>query len=284
MKMKSKKALSTMQIILLIVAIITFLFILTFSNQALSDSKYEASLLECQLFFESVDGKPFYFGNELNEPTFNLFDSISNLCMSKEAMVYEKDVSNAVELVDDCWKKTGSGVDIYGVNARDSNFCVFCGFVTAKDEIDNFNEKFVSQVKLDSEKYSFLKNSSESASTNQDFLLKEENIPQSLNEEEPLMVFYYTYKPKFEGGFFGETATDVAVAASELTGSFGGALSTINYYISSEDERTITGVIIEPWEKIDDLDTEFNNRNDDPTIKVESKSLNCQNFVVPINN
>lgn len=291
--MKSNKKAVSMYIVGLIIAVISLLTFFPIITGAMTTAKYESSILQCQKFFEGIDGKAIYWGNKFDTPSLSLLNLISSFCPSKDVGVTSKDVTPAADLISDCWKKTGEGIDIMGVNSQDKNVCVFCGFVKSNGEVTNFNENLISE--LQKEKYDFLKVQSETTNSNPDFLYNKDLIPQTITKEKPLAVIYFTYKPNYvlsntisntQTTTFGTISNSVSSGACSFFGGLGGLATTASYFACDSNENTLTGITLEEWEYIEN-DIQFKT-DKEVNVKVipnnKFPKIKCDELIIPQEN
>lgn len=180
-------------IVFLILAIITILLIISTVNIYFQSSEYAQSNLACNLFFKNIEGKSAYWGPNTDTLQIKLINGIENLCSSKEVNIDEKSISDAAQIVKDCWFKTAEGVDIFGNNVRGQGICVYCGRIIVGEDIENFNELFENELKKERYKNLFSRNT-DAINMNARFM---KLVPEMLEKGDNLDVFYYTYQPEY---------------------------------------------------------------------------------------
>lgn len=256
---KSKKGMSMEFIIMLILSIIILLILTFYIYDSMNEGKYQASLVGCEMFFKQIEGKPAFFNNSLNQPNEKLFLSIASLCPSRSIKINDDEIQKVTGLIEDCWRKTGSGVDFYGATTQDVGVCLHCGSIEVDNEIPNFGD-LVKKELNNLEDSSLFDQSVEVVNLNPDTL---KQIPVAVSEKQRVEVFYYSYKPKFPsynedtgifeiiGDYFD---SEVLTPISEFIGNGGTLLSLANYLVSDSNVDTFAGIV---------LYREFDNTNKD---------------------
>jgi hypothetical protein len=283
---KNKKGLSWIIVVLLIVSLTAFIVIFLYSTNIIGQSTYESDILKCSILFSQIQGKPKFFSNELDEPTLEFERLTSNSCPSKDIKITENSAKNSAELVQDCWAKTGKGVDFFGANTNDLSICVYCGRIQSKDNIEDFNSKF-NEIIID-EKYQSLFEETEIINSNENFIKNPSNIPSKVNQDTSIGVFYFAYKPKIEclsdeGFSFTGCKEKLQISFSKFVGNFGGWFTTGAYLTSSGEEsyRPTTGILLG---SIDENKENKFVENSVPIGDKGDKQLECDLLIVPNDN
>ena len=275
----SKKGLSIGFLTALILAIVTLIFILVKAYGMLDDADYEGSLLNCNLLFNSMQGKPDFFGDGLDSPTEKFKKLVASTCPFKDFEISKSSYKNAAQLTKDCWFKGAQGSDILGANVENFGICVYCGQLTSEEDMD-FRKGFLEEIGKDEYKSMFEQDSS-SLNANAAYLLGEspENpeekdlspIPDRIGAGNAVGVFYYIYKPKIDCN---EIETDEKGKQTKNTINFancgdgiqrtasrylGSLLPTLNYLASSSSEDSVAGVILATM--TEDEESEFSGEN-----------------------
>ncbi len=288
---KNKKALSMTFVVTLIISIVFLLIFYSYQSGILKTAQYESKILECETFMNGVEGKALFFSNDLSKPTFTLLNSISQICPLKTEEISKNSLDSASELVQNCYREGGSGVDIMGANSNGNNICIFCGFLESKEEIENVNEKLVEEFKDEKNKKLF--EDKETSNLNKYFLNEEQNIPNSISQNNPIAVIYIShkieeYKSDAKDNFlFDDLNRDAdeiyESTKTEVSKLFGEMSPTLNQFLSSANTQTLTGVYLQSW----DYDNHIKDlvEKESPTINPSNYPLNinCQNLVIPIN-
>jgi hypothetical protein len=194
---ESAKAITYNIITILLIGMVFLLIMFFYISASAESAKYEQSLITCNQFFKSINGKSLYFNETVNTFTPKLSNSLRDLCPSKTVQVSSQNVKPALDLMKDCWFKTGSGTDIFPMIATDMKLCFYCGKITSNTNIESFKEKI--DAELRHEKYADLL-SKESEIINLNYATFENSIPETLDKEHELALYYYVYKPPVELG------------------------------------------------------------------------------------
>lgn len=284
--LNNSKAITTFVLVIIITSVITLLIIFLYSSTLIGESKYESSLMQCSILFNQINGKPNFFGNELNEPSEEFKTMLSKTCSSKEYKITKNSVVNAGQLVQDCWAKTGKGVDFFGANTNDLSICVYCGKVKTNDNINDFNTQFTNEI--NKEKYTSLFEETEMINSNENFLKNPSNLPTSIDRDNSIGVFYFAYRPKIEclgndGLSFEACKEQLQITFSKFIGSFGNWFTTGAYLTSSGEEayRPTAGILLG---KIEENKENKFVENRVPISSDNSKSLECDLLIVPDEN
>jgi len=239
-------------IISVIISIVTLLLLIPIMLNFLEEGDYQTSTIACSNFFQNIDGKPMFFTNELDNFDPSLITGIAGSCPSKTVQVTNKDVTNAVSLIKDCWFKSGLGADIFAANSKGLGICLYCGTIISDEEIVNFNELLKAELKLEKDS-SLFKNNSQIINLNPIFL---DSLPSSINEDKFIQVFYYTYRPEYPNRdkltFTNFLRDTIGTSFSKFVGSTSSYGSIINYYVSSSTIESFGGVLV---------DTQINNND-----------------------
>jgi hypothetical protein len=209
----------------------------------LAEGDYQTSNLGCNNFFQEINGRPMFFTNELDDFDPSLITAISGNCPSKNVEVTKKDVSNAVDLIKDCWFKSGSGANIYAANSRGIGLCLYCGTIKSDEEITNFNELLKQELKSEKDG-SLFKNNTGIVNLNPLFL---DSLPKNINKDKSIQVFYYIYRPEYARGdatvinFIRDT---IGESISKLVGTSSSYGAVANYYISGSTVETFGGILV----------------------------------------
>lgn len=285
--MKNKKADTKTTIIIGLILAIAVLVI--FSNWMISNSKvarYETSIMECNRFFNNIPTS--FFDNDGN-PKSEFYDTVEKLCPSKSEEV-GSNVRNVADLVSDCYMKAGNGVDFYSELSDDQSICLYCGKVTTKDTIEDFDEKFLKAINED--RYSNLFDISvESVNTNMIYLNDSINIPKTLEEDKSVGVFYYLVKPKakecnvdfdnIDDNIYGNCIESLEMDISRYFSTISPQLTKL---VTSTHAKSIGGVFlgsIEEFSTDGELDSEFGEGDDRVYIgdKKSSNVISCVRIV-----
>ncbi|MDA3855206.1 MAG: hypothetical protein PF569_03020 [Candidatus Woesearchaeota archaeon] len=244
---KSKKGMSWEFLIGLIVLGVVLIISFNYVQEFITEGEYRSSVIGCKTFFEQIDGKPAFFNNSLNDVSPKLYTAISKICPSRDYEIEKNQISPAANLISDCWDKTGAGEDIFGAEVRDKGICLYCGKITAKDEIPNFKDQILKE--FEKEEYSNLY--SEQTGANNVNKLYFEKIPNSLDEDKSAAVFYYAYKPPYPAPDkngeinFATFFDDVVLGKlSQVVGNLGAIGNYINYFTTTSSIDTYTGIIV----------------------------------------
>ena len=230
----NKKAMTVMNITLLIISIFTMLILMYIGNGMIKDSNYKNSLVECSYFFNNIKGQKVFFDN-LESSNNNLINSLSNICPSKTQIIDEKKINLASDLISDCYLKSGKGTDILPSKMGDDGICLYCGNIKTGNSIENFNQKLSTQ--LNNKKYiSLFEKNSDTINFNS-VTLNETNLPSKINLDEGASVFYYIFKP--------QTST-----TDKIQSWFSTQFTNFNFYdkiensLISSDVKTYSGVLV----------------------------------------
>jgi hypothetical protein len=277
---KSKKGMSMEFIIILILSIVTLIILTFYLYDSINDGRYISSIVGCQTFFKQIEGKRAFFDNSLNHPNQKLYDTIAKLCPSRTIDIKKGEIRKVTNLIQDCWEKTGSGVDFYGATTKGVGICLYCGSIEVQDEISNFNE-LVSKDLEKLEDKTLFDQSVEVVNLNKESL---KLIPQSVSNKQNVHVFYYSYRPEFppideSTGFFEITEnyidTEILDPLSEFIGGFGSIASLGIFAVTDSSVETYAGIV---------LDKEFDNsRKDVDEIKSVIATRGC-NVIIPEKN
>jgi hypothetical protein len=239
----NKKAVNTTGVIAgIIVLVITMVLIINFALDKTEKSNYDHMLLECNRFLSNVDGKPSYFGPNLDEISPSFIKTVQEFCPSKTIKIDKEGIRNAAELLSNCWYSGARGKDFLGHHYRDKGIAIYCGEIIANEDINNFGEELYNI--LNEEKYKNSLNGSDVESTNFNayYLYDLEAMKKyTLNEDEGIQVMYFIYRPYFKDNWI-KTAKDYY------------GIETNNVYIDkffgeSENIRTHVGIILKPTPK-----------------------------------
>ena len=280
--MRTKKALVNWQIILVILAVITFIIIFFWAKDALDDSRYETSLFECNQLLSSAVSTPMssltFFKD--GEPRLDFINAIETKCPSKEISISKNNIDDAADLVYDCWQKTGKGVEILNSNSYGESICLFCGYIKSDDTISNFDEKFKEEIK--NKKYQDLfQSSSQILSLNNDTLL--DLLPKNLDSENPILIMYFIYKPEYEGSSFADTTFHLAKdKVLNFITSFGGSVAAVTKMIDSNDVQSLGGIYLQSWSNAD-TSKDFSKANQ-LTVAQKNSKIPCKTFIIPNDN
>lgn len=239
---KNKKALSVNMIVGIILSIITLILLLFFINTQMKSAQYSQSLIACNLLFTNIDGKPTYFGAGLDKINSKLVDEIAKQCPSKKIVINDKSIDNAAELISDCWKKTGSGEDMFGAQVKNQKICVYCGKIIAETEIKDFRTKL--NKELQKTKYASLYSKDAQIENFNEFNLQ--LIPNTLQSGKSTTVFYYVYRTDIPKKIDVSTwiRDDYLSTVSKFTGETGSIFTIANFAISNNVLKTYGGVIL----------------------------------------
>lgn len=246
---KSKKGMSVEFIIMLILSIIILLILTFYIYNSINEGKYQASLIGCQTFFHQIDGKPAFFSITSNKPTQKLYDSIASLCPSRTINIEKDEIQKVTNLIQDCWRKTGEGVDFYGATTQEVGICLYCGSIEVDEEISNFGD--LVKKELESLKENSLYDESVEVVNLNPQTLKA--IPSKVSKEQRIEVYYYSYKPEFPPidettGYF-EIAdnyfeNEILTPISDFIKSQGGLLTLGSYLVTDSSVDTFAGVVL----------------------------------------
>lgn len=269
MKTDSKQGIAYMKLVTLIIGVVFLIIMIFYIRGNIEAVQYEESLIECNQFFKAINGKPLYFSEKYDQFTPKLTDTISRLCDSKEIEVSSKNVKPALDLMQDCWFKTGSGTDFLPLIATDMKLCFYCGKIKAKGDIKDFKSKINEELKKN--KYSSL-TSKDSEIINLNFATFEHSIPETFEDDRELTLFYYIYKPPVElnGTLKGDLklwAKDVINRGlRDFVGENMDVGPSLNYYMLDELMvgelvKTNGGLVLIPQEELQEDDFEnINNK------------------------
>lgn len=261
---KNSKGITWPILIGIILAIIVFIIIVFFTNASAKESEYQTSILTCQKFIKSIEGKPAYFTDKYNEFTKTLIDSIAKICPYKNTQISSKNIDPALTLIKDCYAKTAKGYDFLPNSATNMSLCIYCGRIQIKDDIDNLKEQF--DHKLQEDKYKDLLNSDSQAINLNPVLF--DSIPQNIDSSEDITLFYYITNPPLRDENTDTTtwlANNIGRPLSNIIGSTSNIGSKINYYYLNNKfvgkiVETYSGIIITTQIKYDDTnEKEFEN-------------------------
>jgi len=274
---KNKLALSTNMIIGIIITIVTLVLLLFFITAQMKQAQYSQSILGCNLLFSNIDGKPTYFTGGLNTTSNKLIDEIAKQCPSKKITVNDKSISKAAELINDCWRKTASGEDIFGANVKNQKICLYCGEITAEKDITDFRSKLTTELKK--EKYTSIYSKETEIENFNEFNLQ--LIPSTLESGKSTTVFYYVYRtdiPKNTDSFSTFVRDEYVTSISKFVGSSSSIFTTANFALSKNVLKTYGGVILtkEIENKKEEDFKQFTNTisKDDCTIIIPIKEFN----------
>ncbi|MFW6285788.1 MAG: hypothetical protein ACOC16_01295 [Nanoarchaeota archaeon] len=187
----NKKCISLYFLVILIVSLVSLVVLIFFITSVMEDSKYDNSIIECQSFLKGIHGQTTYFGEHYNSFQPKLINSIATLCSLKQVEIDDENIKLAVDLVEDCWRKSGPGKDILPQGAHEMNLCILCGEIEAMEDVNDFDERL--NRELDKNDYIF-SNDIESINLNKP-LFKSNYLPSKLEKNQKISVFYYIEKP-----------------------------------------------------------------------------------------
>ncbi|MCA9459464.1 MAG: hypothetical protein KC589_02980 [Nanoarchaeota archaeon] len=271
---KNKKAITAKIIVGLIIALFSLIILAFILTPMIKNANYDSSIAECRFFLQNVKGKPIFFNNSLDSPNNLLLEIMAETCHAKDVKISENNILPATTLVEDCWAKSGKGIDFLGANVEEGGICIYCGSIYSKDEISNFDELFQKEIKKS--KYDYLFESSEIINLNKAFLKENSINPDFSSNDNSISVFYYIYKPKqsqdgtFDIGYYSNI---ISTKISKIVGNWDGAFSLINYEASSSNINSVGGIILTSNVKISSEDETY---KDDINKVAESCS-----FVIP---
>lgn len=274
-KFKNKKTLTMTFVIAIIISLVTLIVLFSFISSEFKDYEYSESILNCNLFFSNINGKPVYFTGSLNETTLKLTSEIARQCPSKDIIINDKQISKAAELIQDCWKKAASGKDIFGSNVKNQKICLYCGKITAKSDINDFRGKL--NKELQKSKYSSLYSTeTEIQNFNNNTL---QLVPQNIEEGKSTILFYYMYRTDIPKNLdFSNFVRDEYISPiSKMTGNVGSAFTIGNFMMSNNVLKTYGNVILSKQienKNQDDFKKFTNTIDTDCTIIVPEKNFN----------
>ncbi len=181
---KNKKSIHWSNINSLIIGIITLIILSVYINNLIEESNYKNSILICSSSFKEISGKNSFFDSGgINN---NFVKLISNNCPSKT--IEDSSIRDSVDLVLDCYYKTNKGNNIFANSAIGETICLYCGDLKFNKDIENFNKKFINELKKRKINFS----EQETKNLNQYFLLNEYLLPKNIKKGDILIVNYYT--------------------------------------------------------------------------------------------
>ncbi len=240
---KNKTGMSINMIIGIIFTVITLVLLLFFITAQMKQAQYSQSIIGCNLLFSNIDGKPTYFSGSLNTTNNKLIDEIAKQCPSKKITINDKSINKAAELISDCWRKTATGEDIFGANVKNQKICLYCGEITAENEILDFRAKVNTELKK--EKYSNIYSKETGIENFNEFNLQ--LIPNNLESGKSTTVFYYVYRtdiPKNPGSFSTFVRDEYVSSISKFIGSQSSIFTTANFVFSENVLKTYGGIIL----------------------------------------
>lgn len=205
--MRNKKA-SGYRIIKQAAAIITIIIALMLVYSVSNSVADSSSSLACTKILESFS--TLYTSSVVDREDTGLFSGnsikqIKNLCTRDSAEIKDN-IIPAVDLVENCWNRGGRGVNVLKNERPGTSFCMYCGEIESSKDIDDFSLEFTNYVE---EKESLKKSLLEDSTSNNRVrnvnknTLSQSSLPQGLNEEEKIDVFYFVNKP-IECDFFND--------------------------------------------------------------------------------
>lgn len=301
MMIKNKKALVWSNIITIILSIITLTMIILWVSSFIQDSTYNTSIIECNTLINNVNGELSFFDN-FSTPNLKLFNSIATFCPSKNVKISKNNLEPATDLVNDCWKKMGSGKDFLGANTEGKNVCVFCGFIKSNQDVTDFNSKFVEEIKKGKNLNLF--DNTSSSNLNLDILTREENLPPSLTSGKNIMVYYFIHRLNFTpdnskilgsetlGGLYGDLDNyyyQLKTSASKFMSQGSTPISALSYLASDPTNQAISGVILQDWRGNNEdfiLEEELENKEILNNMKLEKSQVSnlnvaCNTLIIP---
>ncbi len=254
--MMNKKAIANW---IIITTIISLIFLLTYSyyiNDFITNSKYETSKIQCSQIFNLINKNPnTYFIGDRGK--LNLEKILTNNCDSGEYEIENEKIQNAKKAILDCFQKTSNQINIIPSSQTSvRTICLQCGIINTNEKIENFNEKLLNELKEETKKLTTSKDSAKNL--NEIFLLNEMVIPETINEDEKIILTYFITKVS---SYEDEKTKFEKIKNLIDTG--------INLF-SSQAENVITGMSLLKISK-----SNSNNFNGKDTI------LNCDEFYIP---
>ncbi len=281
------------KILLIIIAIFSFIVLVIFISFQIGDSKYESSLIECNFFVDNMKPDETFF-NRLTEPKGILIKTLAGTCPSKTIEIRNKNVEPLAELSKDCYYKMANGRDIMAANSYGKSICVFCGFAKAENDISDLGSKL--EKIYGDEDYEDLFKEQETSNLNDVTLSQGVLSDLSVLEGENLMVYYFIYRlpnsPDLSGGFFGDAGEVIGVRVnrvqtffSRLASKYGNFfVRNINYLVSDSATDSVSGVIIQEWrtenEEFEIINESFPALPEDYSGN-NNINLGCGYFVIP---
>lgn len=277
----------TQKVIGITLGILTLLILIFFTTSTIKNSTYSISLTQCNIFFEKIEGQPVYFSNKLNSATNVLFDQISNTCASKDFQITKDNILPAIDLVEDCWTKTGKSIDILPSLILDEGVCVYCGSIYSKKEINSFDKLFIKEFQKNKELLSKItSNKTETLNMNKLGLLDSENLPKTLNEDTTIDVIYYIYNPGIvsaeKNNIFTSIDEGIDMTETKLLQFFGNTnkyTTLTTYYLSKKSTNSFSGINLIQRDLSSDL-TNINNDDNNENLKNILTPLNCK-LIIP---
>lgn len=184
---KNKKSLEIISIIYLALAVISLIIILMFVNNFLKSSSYGSSVIGCEQTFDQIAGKSTFFknGDKIN---LNFKRIVSLNCPYK--LDEDSNIRAVVDEVYSCYKKADYGKNVFTAAAFNEKVCLYCGEFIFKEDIDNFNTKFIKEIKKRRDYKSLL--NSETFNMNKYLLFDKKFLPEKVKKGEVVNVVYYT--------------------------------------------------------------------------------------------
>jgi len=267
--------------LIIIFTLITFILIFP---KIIHNSSYDISITNTQSLFNGITGQPIYFSDGLNHPTNLLINSIAKVSISKNIKISENNLDPAIQLINDCWRKTNNGKNILPANMMDEGVCLYCGSLTTDDKIENLNVKLFAALNKNKKiKLNLLKNISTSVNLNK-FELDKTNLINTLNPDETIDIIYYTYaigySQKTSGSFTSSTISTSSIINNHLSTFFGNSnkyFSIINYLLSSNNKKPLVGISLTK-RKI--LSGDKNLNDGDKNLNKVTTKFNCK-LIIP---
>ena len=259
---KDKKGFQFMMIVSIFIVILSLILLLFYFKDMLQNSNNENSILECSLTFKNVAGKSAFFSDNGEKINIRLKKLIAGSCPYE--VKKNSDIEHAVNLVEDCYKKTDKGKNIFVSSANGEKLCLYCGEITFSKDIDNFGEKFVKELKKRNDKYLL---DSNTINLNKYLLFDTKYLPKSVHKDEILNIVYVTkYLNKND---------ESSYILSKI-------LNDIGYSSSANSDDVVSGINLMKFKK--DGNSDFFQKYDENSYNEFSKKLlfNCgNNLIIP---
>ena len=256
----------------IIIIAIPLLFLTNIHTDLLDYSKYYTGLNQCNTFTKTITlNEDIYFDKD-RRATSRLLKDYSNICVSKNVEIENKNINRAADLISNCWYGNGAGEDIIISRGYQESICVYCGLINAKEDISSFDNKLIDLFKKDKD-YKHLFSASNTKNLNNLTLITKANFPENLKQGESLIVYYFIHKPELEIEVSNSQIFDKIEDGLEIL-----ADTSVSEFFLGDYSQTVSAVSVEKHSNKIDF-----NANEE--IIFDSKNLNvkCSSFIIPNN-
>lgn len=183
-----------MMLIFIIISFVTLLLTLfSFYNNWFSSSDSLIDYTECRLALSSLTITEIrqIYSSTSTQYDSRIKDILVEACKFNKVEITDDNLANAKNLVQSCHRRFLEGKDILKFEDQGSTFCMYCGSIKAKNQVDDFNKKFSKFMKEDTY---FVNNSKETISLNNETIYSQDRLPLIIPANDFVDVMYFIHR------------------------------------------------------------------------------------------